>query len=101
MNNTSKVLASVSSAVSLVAPIYWATGTYLHHQLIAFQTSPAYRSLETTLANLSLETKPGQLTTIGTLLISLGLLKLSYEASKPLTRCFADDVYGAKLEERL
>ncbi|MBI5002793.1 hypothetical protein HZC31_05375 [Candidatus Woesearchaeota archaeon] len=97
MNNVTRVIASIGSAMVPITAAYWNAGTYLHQKLVESEGSPLYQSLENCLADTTGFTDPDRVTLIGTALVSVGLCKVAYEVGKPIVQGFAY-LYNAKLE---
>ena len=97
MDNFTKVMASIGSAVVPIGAAYLAVGTELHERLVGAQNTHWYQSLEASLANATGVTDPERVTNIGTVVAAVGLLYFAYEIAKPVTRGFAS-FYGARLE---
>ncbi len=97
MENFTKVMASIGSAVIPVGYGLWSVGTFAHKQFVQAQSTSLYRSLESSLASFTGFSQPERITDLGTLAATIGLVYVANEAAKPLVRGFAH-LYGAKLE---
>ena len=98
MNNQTRVMASIGSAMVPISTAYWIAGSYLHQRLVEAEGGPLHQSLENCLANATGFTDPDRVTLIGTVLVGVGLCKVAYEVGKPIVQGFAY-LYNAKLEE--
>lgn len=97
MENATRVMASIGSALLPVGIAQCTAIGYIHQRLVDAQTTPLYSSLESTLIHANGFADPDRLTLAGTALATLAVSAVAYEVARPVVKCFAY-LYDAKLE---